>query len=200
MALYLVEDSSLIDIGNAIRQKINTTNNMSLIEMASAIRSINIDSGDSGNSGETTSPTTFIAEQVHVNSASQGTYVTLLNNNSFISNNYNNTNLFVGLIANNLDSIDESTYSMNYQWVSMFSCNKVLTLGTSDSWYGMGIYLMLGKGYSYPSTLEIPYSLTDTSNTNYSFLNVTSNGDVRVYICGYDVLASGDYTVIAGIM
>lgn len=198
MALYLVEDSSLIDIGNAIRQKINTTNNMSLAEMASAIRSIN--SGDSGNSGGTTSPITFIAEQVHINSVSQGTYVALLNSNSFIANNYNNTNLFVGLIANNLNSIDTNTYSMNYQWVSMFACNKVLTPNTDDSWYGMGIYLMLGKGYSYPSTLEIPYSLTNSSNTNYSFLNVTSDGDIRVYICGYDVLASGDYTVIAGIM
>ena len=104
------------------------------------------------------------------------------------------------MIANNLDEVDSNTYSNCYQWTTMFASNKVMTINTDDIWYGIGIYLMLGKSYAYPSTLQIPYSLNDTSNTNYSYLNVTSNGDIKVYICNYDVLASGDYTIVAGLL
>lgn len=201
MAYYLIKDSTLTNIGNVIREKTGGTNFMTPSEMVTAIRSINANnnSGDdtSGDSGE--APIKFISEQAHVDSTSQSTFVTLLTNNSFIAENYNNANLFVALIANNLDEIDSNTYSSCYQWTAMFSSNKMMTANVDDIWYGMGIYLMLGKSYAYPSTLQIPYSLNDTSNTNYSYLNVTSNGDIKVYICNYDVLASGDYIVVAGL-
>ena len=194
MAHYLIDGSTLTDIGNAVREKTGRTNTMSPSEMASAIRSI------SGSSDSTTSePIKYISEQVHVSSTSQNNFVTLLSGNSFIAENYNNTNLFVVLTANKLDEVDTNTYSTCYQWVTMFAGNKTMTVNSDDIWYGMGIYLMLGKGYSYPSTLEIPYSLNNASNTNYSYLNTTANGDIRVYICNYDVLVSGDYTVVAGL-
>lgn len=194
MAEYLIQDSTLADIGNAIREKTGLTNTMSPLTMASAIRSININGGSTGESS-----INLISEQVHIDSTTQGAFVTLLSSNSFIAQNYNNPNLFIILIADNLDEISSSTYSNCYQWTAMFSSNKVLTYSTDDVWYGMGIYLMLGKSYSYPSVLQIPYSLNDSSNTNYSYLNVTNSGDLRAYICSYDVLASGDYTVVAGL-
>ena len=197
MAQYLIEESTLTDIGNAIREKTGKTNAMSPSAMANAIRGINADT----NSGSSPSDGTinFISEQIHIDSTTQGNFVTLLSNNSFVSENYNNQNLFVLLTPNNLDAVDGSVYSSAYQLTTMFSGNKSITSSEDDIWYGMGVYLMLGKSYSYPSTLEIPYSLNDTSNTNYSYLNVTSDGNVRAYICGYDVIASGDYTLSIGL-
>lgn len=197
MAQYLIEESTLTDIGNAIREKTGKTNVMSPSAMANAIRDISTDTNNgSSSSGGSIN---FISEQIHIDSTTQGDFVTLLSNNSFVSENYNNQNLFVLLTPNNLDTVDSNTYSSAYQWTTMFSGNKSMTSSEDDVWYGMGIYLMLGKNYSYPSTLEIPYSLNDTSNTNYSYLNVTSNGNVRAYICGYDVIASGDYTLSIGL-
>lgn len=200
MAYYLIEDSTLIDIGNAVREKTGKTNTMTPSEMANAIRNINTGS-NSGSDGDSTEETliNYISKPVHIDSISQGAFVTLVSGNSFIANNYNSPNLFVGLIANNLDSINSGSYSNCYQWTSMFASNKAMTANSSDSWYGVGIYSMVGKSQSYSSTLQIPYSLNNTSNTNYSFLNTTSNGDIRIYICSYDVLASGDYIVVAGL-
>ena len=198
MAYYLIEDTTLSNIGDAIREKTGRTDTMSPSTMASVIRSINIGNNSEGDSVEET-PVNLISEQIHIDSTSQNTFVTLLSENSFIAENYNKTNLFVVLTANNLDEINSSTYSSCYQWTSMFASNKVMTANTDDIWYGMGVYIMLGKSYFYPSTLQIPYSLNDDSNTNYSYLNTTADGNIRVYICNYDVLASGDYTVIAGL-
>lgn len=106
------------------------------------------------------------------------------------------------ITPDNLDAIDTDTYSNAYQWTTMIASNKPMVVPEDESytWYGVGIYLMTGKSYAYPSTLEIPYSLNNTDNTNYSYLNVTENGDVRVYICNYDVLASGQYTVTIGLL
>lgn len=199
MSYYLIDDSTLVNIGDAIREKTGKTNQMTPSAMANAIRNINVgDNSGSGSVEETV--VSFISEQVHVDSTSQSTFVTLLNDNSFIAQNYNNENLFVGLIANNLDTVDSNTYSSCYQWTAMFASNKTMTTNTDDVWYGVGIYLMLGKSYAYPSTLQIPYSLNNTSNTNYSYLNTTSDGDIRAYICNYDVLASGDYIIVAGLL
>ena len=198
MAYYLIEDTTLSNIGDAIREKTGRTDTMSPSTMASVIRSINIGNDSEGDSVEET-PVNFISEQIHIDSTSQNTFVTLLSENSFVAENYNKTNLFVVLTANNLDEINSSTYSNCYQWTTMFASNKVMTANTDDIWYGMGVYIMLGKSYSYSSTLQIPYSLNDDSNTNYSYLNTTADGNIRVYICNYDVLASGDYTVVAGL-
>lgn len=197
MTQYLIEDSTLTDIGDAIREKTGKTNTMTPSAMASAIRGISTDTNSGSSSSDGT--TNFISEQIHINTTTQGAFVTLLSNNSFVSENYNNPNLFVLLTPNNLDAVDGSAYSSAYQWTTMFAGNKSMTASENDIWYGMGIYLMLGKSYSYPSTLEIPYSLNDTSNTNYSYLNTTSEGNVRVYICSYDVIASGDYTLSIGL-
>lgn len=60
--------------------------------------------------------------------------------------------------------------------------------------------MMLGKGYAYPSTLNIPYGLNDDTQTNYSYLNVNSNGDVRMFLHQYDVLAAGTYTLTIGLI
>ena len=57
---------------------------------------------------------------------------------------------------------------------------------------------MLGKGYTYPSTLYIPYSNLDTSNQNYSGFNVTQGGNVSMWVCNYDVLGPGVYRILLG--
>lgn len=196
MSFYLIEDTTLVNIGDAIREKTGRTDAMLPSEMATAIRSI---SSTGGGSTEET-PLNFLSQQVHVDTTTQGGFVTLLSGNSFISENYNNTNLFIALTPKTLDEVDANAYSMSYQWTTMFAGNRAMTVNSDDTWYGMGIYLMLGKGSSFPSTLEIPYSLNDTSNTNYSYLNATAEGNIRVYICNYDVLASGDYLLIAGLL
>lgn len=196
MSYYLIEDTTLVSIGDAIREKTGRTDAMLPSEMATAIRSI---SSTGGGSTEET-PLNFLSQQVHVDTTTQGGFVTLLSGNSFISENYNNTNLFIALMPKELDEVDANTYSMSYQWMTMFAGNKTMTMNAEDTWYGMGIYLMLGKGSAFPSTLEIPYPLNDTSNTNYSYLNATAEGNIRVYVCNYDVLASGDYFLIAGLL
>lgn len=198
MTYYLIEDATLTDIGDAIREKTGRTNTMSPSAMASAIRSIS-NTSDSGGSTEETA-VNFLSQQIHIDTITQGAFVTLLSGNSFVAENYNNSNLFVLLTPISLDELDGNNYPSSYQWTTMFAGNKPMTTNVDDIWYGAGIYLMLGKGYAYPSTLQIPYSLNDSSNTNYSYLNVTADGDVRVYICSYDVLASGDYTLTAGLL
>lgn len=198
MAYYLIEDSTLTDIGNAIREKTGKTNMMSPSVMANEIRNINNSNDGSGSAEEAT--VNLISQQIHINSIIQGSFVTLLSGNAFVSENYNKSNLFIILTPNSLDEISSDDYSSNYQWTSMFATNSSITANEDDVWYGAGVYLMLGKGYSYPSTLEIPYSLNDTSHTNYSYLNATADGDIRAYICGYDVLASGDYTLAVGLL
>ena len=192
MAYQLIQEESLQNIGNAIRSKTGTTEKLSPAQMATAILSIS-------SSGGVTDSVNFISEQVHVDAATQGDFVTLLSGNSFVVNNYNANNLFVIITPDNLDAVDTNQYT-GYQWTCMFSGNENRSGTEDDIWYGMGIYLMLGKEYSYPSTLEIPYSLNDTANTNYSYLNATADGDIRVYICSYDVIASGDYTVSVGLL
>lgn len=190
MAYQLIQEKSLENIGNAIRAKTGSTAKMSPAQMAAAIASISSAAGDSAN---------FISEQAHVDTTAQGAFVTLLSGNSFVAQHYNDSNLFVIITPDNLDAVDTNSYQ-GYQWTCMFSGNENRSGTEDDIWYGMGIYLMLGKGYSYPSTLEIPYSLNDTASNNYSYINCTSNGDVRVYICSYDVIASGDYTVSVGLL
>lgn len=193
MAYYLIQEESLENIGNAIRAKTDSIAKMSPAQMAAAIASIPSSGGGS------TNPTNFISEQVHIDTTTQGAFVTLLSGNSFVAQYYNANNLFVIITPDSLDSVDINQYQ-GYQWTCMFSGNENRSVLEDDAWYGMGIYLMLGKGYSYPATLEIPYSLNDTTNSNYSYINCTSSGDVRVYICNYDVIASGDYTVSVGLL
>lgn len=190
MAYQLIQEESLENIGNAIRAKTGSTTKMSPAQMVAAIASISSAAGDSAN---------FISEQVHIDTTTQGAFVTLLSANQFVAQNYNASNLFVIITPDSLDSVDTNSYQ-GYQWTCMFSGNENRCGSEDDVWYGMGIYLMLGKGYSYPSTLEIPYPLNDTTNSNYSYINCTSDGDVRVYICSYDVIASGDYTVSVGLL
>lgn len=194
MAQYLIQDTTLQNIANAIRSKNNSSAAMTPDQMTTAIQALSI-----GNSGSSTS-NNFASIQAHVDAHTTGAFVTLISNNEFIRNNYNNSNLFVIITPNNIDAIDGSAYSSTYCWTCMFAGNKNISTSTENIWYGMGIYMMLGKGYSYPSTLEISCSLNDTSSTNRSYINANSNGDIRVYICGYDVIASGDYTVTFGLL
>lgn len=197
MAQYLIQDTTLQNMANAIRSKNNSSAAMTPNQMITAIQALSI-----GNSGSSTPETAnnFASIQAHVDTHTAGAFVTLISNNEFIRNNYNNPNLFIIITPDNVDAIDGSNYSSAYCWTCMFAGNKNMSTSTDDIWYGIGIYMMLGKGYSYPSTLEIPYSLNDTSSTNYSYINANSNGDIRVYICSYDVIASGDYTVTFGLL
>lgn len=193
----LVQENTMTELADAIRSKNGSTAKMTPSQMVSAIQALPI--GDGGNSTpEVTN--NFASIQTHIDAHTAGAFVTLISNNEFIRNNYNNPNLFIIITPNNVDAIDGSAYSSAYCWTCMFAGNKNMNTSTEDIWYGMGIYMMLGKGYSYPSTFEIPYSLNDTSNTNYSYINANSNGDIRVYICGYDVIASGSYTVTFGLL
>ena len=194
---YLVQENTMTELADAIRNKNGSTAKMTPNQMVSAIQALSI--GDGGSSTpETTN--NFASIQTHIDAHTAGAFVTLISNNEFIRNNYNNSNLFIIITPNNVDAIDGSAYSSAYCWTCMFAGNKNMSTSTEDIWYGMGIYMMLGKGYAYPSTLEIPYSLNDTSSTNYSYINANSNGDIRVYICSYDVIASGDYTVTFGLL
>lgn len=77
----------------------------------------------------------------------------------------------------------------------MFAGNKELSMIDGYTWYGCGIYLMSGKSYSYPSSMEIPYPLTESSTSNYSYISIDENGNVRLYICSYDIIAGGTYNV-----
>lgn len=198
MAQYLIQDTTLQNMANAIRSKNNSSAAMTPNQMIAAIQALSI--GNGGSSTPETTANNFASIQVHVDAHTAGAFVTLISNNEFIRNNYNNPNLFIIITPDNVDAIDGSNYSSAYCWTCMFAGNKNMSTATDDIWYGMGIYMMLGKGYSYPSTLEIPYSLNDASNTNYSYINANSNGDIRVYICSYDVIASGDYTVTFGLL
>lgn len=193
----LVQENTMTELADAIRSKNGSTAKMTPGQMISAIQALSIGEGG-GSTPEVTS--NFASIQVHVDAHTSGAFVTLISNNEFIQNNYNNPNLFIIVTPDNVDAIDGSSYSSVYCWTCMFAGNKNMNTSTDDIWYGMGIYMMLGKGYAYPSTLEIPYSLNDTSSTNYSYLNANSNGDIRVYICSYDVIASGDYTVTFGLL
>ena len=191
---YLVQENTMTELADAIRSKNGSTARMTPSQMISAIQALSV-----GNGGSSTS-NNFTSIQVHVDAHTAGAFVTLVSNNEFIQNNYNNPNLFIIITPDNVDAVDGSAYSSAYCWTCMFAGNKNMNTSTDDIWYGMGIYMMLGKEYSYPSTLEIPYSLNDTSNTNYSYINANSDGDIRVYICSYDVIASGDYTVTFGLL
>lgn len=190
---YLVQENTMIELADAIRNKNGSTARMTPAQMVAAIASIPSAGGGSTNSSN------FISEQAHISTTTQGAFVTLLSENQFVAQHYNDNNLFVIITPDNLDSVDTNQYQ-GYQWTCIFSGNENRSGSEDDIWYGMGIYLMLGKGYSYPATLEIPYSLNDTTNSNYSYINCTSNGDVRIYICSYDVIASGDYTVSVGLL
>ena len=194
---YLIQENTMIGLADAIRNKNGSTAQMTPSQMISAIHAL-----PTGNGGDSTPEATsnFASIQTHIDAHTSGAFVTLISNNEFIRNNYNNSNLFIIITPSNVDAIDGSAYSSAYCWTCMFAGNKNISTSTEDIWYGMGVYMMLGKGYSYPSTLEIPYSLNDTSNTNYSYINANSNGDIRVYICSYDVIASGDYTVTFGLL
>lgn len=194
---YLIQENTMIELADAIRNKSGSTARMTPNQMISAVQALSI--GDSGSSTPETA-NNFASIQTHIDAHTAGAFVTLISNNEFIRNNYNNPNLFIIITPNNVDAIDGSAYSSAYCWTCMFAGNKNMSTSTDDIWYGMGIYMMLGKGYSYPSTLEIPYSLNDTSSTNYSYINANSNGDIRVYICSYDVIASGNYTVTFGLL
>lgn len=194
MAEYLIQDTTLQSMADAIRSKNNSSATMTPDQMITAIQALPV-----GNSGSSTS-NNFTSIQAHIDAHTTGAFVTLVSNNEFIQNNYNNSNLFIIITPNNVDAIDGSAYSSTYCWTCMFAGNKNMTTSTENIWYGMGIYMMLGKGVSYPSTLEISHSLNDTSSTNYSYINASSNGDIRVYICSYDVIASGDYTVTFGLL
>lgn len=198
MAEYIIQETTLKNIADAIRIKTGNSNQLSPSQMVSEISSIS--TSQNGDSSE--SNIFYMSEQTTVNEPSQGTFVTLISNNSEIATNWNNQNLFVAVSPNSLEAIDSSVYSGCYQWTFMMASNKQLTFSDSESdiWYGVGTYLMTGKSYAYPSTLEVPYNLNNASNTNYSYLNVTENGDVRIYICGYDVLAAGQYTVTVGLL
>ena len=191
---YLVQENTMTELADAIRNKNGSTARMTPSQMISAIQALSVGNGESSTSNN------FASIQAHVDAHTAGAFVTLVSNNEFIQNNYNNPNLFIIITPDNVDAIDESNYSSAYCWTCMFAGNKNMSTSTDDIWYGMGIYMMLGKGYSYPSTLEIPYSLNDTSSSNYSYINANSNGDIRVYICSYDVIASGDYTVTFGLL
>lgn len=199
MSEYLIQDATLTNIADAIRTKTGGTATLTPSQMASAILSISTSTGGGSSSD---SNVFYISKQVTVEQVTQGNFVTLISGNSQIAANWNNPNLFVMITPDNLDAIDIDTYSNAYQWTTMIASNKPMVVPEDESytWYGVGIYLMTGKSYTYPSTLEIPYSLNNTDNTNYSYLNVTENGDVRVYICSYDVLASGQYTVTIGLL
>lgn len=193
----LVQENTMTELADAIRSKNGSTAKMTPSQMISAIQALSI--GDGGNSTpEVTN--NFASIQTHIDAHTSGAFITLISNNEIIRNNYNNPNLFIIITPNNVDAIDGSAYSSAYCWTCMFAGNKNISTSTEDIWYGMGIYMMLGKGYAYPSTLEIRYSLNDTSSTNYSYINANSNGDIRIYICSYDVIASGDYTVTFGLL
>ena len=194
---YLIQENTMIGLADAIRNKNGSTAKMTPNQMISAIQALSIENGGNSTPEVTNN---FASIQARIDAHTAGAFVTLISNNEFIRNNYNNPNLFIIITPNNIDAIDGSTYSSAYCWTCMFAGNKNMNTSTDDIWYGMGIYMMLGKGYSYPSTLAIPYSLNDTSNTNYSYINANSNGDIRVYICSYDVIASGDYTVTFGLL
>lgn len=190
---YLIQENTMTELADAIRNKSGSTAKMTPSQMITAIQALSI-----GNGGSSTQ-NNFTSVQAHVDAHTAGAFVTLVSNNEFIRNNYNDPNLFIIITPDNVDAIG-SAYSSAYCWTCMFAGNKNMTTSTDDIWYGMGIYMMLGKGYAYPSTLEIPYSLNDASNTNYSYINANSNGDIRMYICNYDVIASGDYTVTFGLL
>ena len=194
---YLIQENTMTELADAIRSKNGSTAKMTPNQMVTAIEALSV-----GNGGSSTPEVTnnFASIQARIDAHTAGAFVTLISNNEFIRNNYNNPNLFIIITPNNVDVIDGSAYSSAYCWTCMFAGNKNMNTSTDDIWYGMGIYMMLGKGYSYPSTLEIPYSLNDTSNTNYSYINANSNGDIRIYICSYDVIASGNYTVTFGLL
>ena len=194
---YLIQENTMIELADAIRNKNGSTAKMTPSQMITAIQALSIGNGGSSAPEATNN---FASIQAHVDAHTAGAFVTLISNNEFIRNNYNNPNLFIIITPDNVDAIDGSGYSSAYCWTCMFAGNKNMSTSTDDIWYGMGIYMMLGKGYAYPSTLEIPYSLNDASNTNYSYINANSNGDIRVYICSYDVIASGDYTVTFGLL
>lgn len=194
---YLVQENTMTELADAIRSKNGSTAKMTPSQMVAAIQALSIGSGGSSTPEVTNN---FVSIQAHVDAHTAGAFVTLVSNNEFIRNNYNNPNLFIIITPDNVDAIDGSAYSSAYCWTCMFAGNKNMTTSADDIWYGMGIYMILGKGYTYPSTLEIPYSLNDTSNTNYSYINANSNGDIRMYICSYDVIASGDYTVTFGLL
>lgn len=198
MTEYIIKEETLINIADAIRSKTGNSNRLSPIQMASEISSIS--TSQNGSSSE--SNIFYVSEQATVNESCQGTFVTLISGNSQIAEKWNNPNLFVVMSPNSLEAIDSNTYSGCYQWTFMMASNKQLIVSGSDSdiWYGVGIYLMTGKSYTYPSTLEVPYNLNNTNNTNYSYLNVTESGDVRIYICNYDVLSAGQYTVTVGLL
>lgn len=198
MTEYIIKEETLINIADAIRSKTGNSNRLSPLQMVSEISSIST----SQNESSSESNVFYISEQTTVNEPCQGTFATLISGNSQIAANWNNPNLFVMISPNSLEAIDTNTYSGCYQWTFMTASNKQLVISDSESdiWYGVGIYLMTGKSYAYPSTLEIPYNLNNTSNTNYSYINVTDNGDVRVYICSYDVLSAGQYTVTVGLL
>lgn len=194
---YLIQENTMTELADAIRSKNGSTAKMTPSQMVAAIQALSIGSGGSSTPEVTNN---FASIQAHVDAHTAGAFVTLVSNNEFIRNNYNNPNLFIIITPDNVDAIDGSAYSSAYCWTCMFAGNKSMTTSADDIWYGMGIYMILGKGYTYPSTLEIPYSLNDTSNTNYSYINANSNGDIRMYICSYDVIASGDYTVTFGLL
>lgn len=194
---YLVQENTMIELADAIRSKNGSTAKMTPSQMVDAIQALSVGNGENSTPEVTNN---FASIQVHINAHTAGTFITLISNNEFIRNNYNNPNLFIIITPNNVDAIDGSNYSSAYCWTCMFAGNKNISTSTENIWYGMGIYMMLGKGYSYPSTLEIPCSLNDTSNTNHSYINANGNGDIRIYICSYDVIASGDYTVTFGLL
>lgn len=198
MGKYVIQDTTLTNIANAIRSKTGSSGMLTPTQMATEILAIS----SSGGGSSPGSDVFFISEQVTIEGFTRGGFVTLLSGNAQIASKWNEQNLFVILSPNSMEAVDTSTYSGCYQWTFMAASNKALVPADSgsDVWYGAGIYLMTGKSYSYPSTLEIPYNLNNTNNTNYSYLNVTETGDVRAYICNYDVLAAGQYTVTVGLI
>ena len=82
MAYQLIQEESLENIGNAIRAKTGSTAKMSPAQMAAAIAFI------SSSGGGSTNPANFISEQAHIDTTTQGAFVTLLSGNSFVAQHY----------------------------------------------------------------------------------------------------------------
>ena len=106
MAQYLIQDTTLQNMANAIRSKNNSSAAMTPNEMIAAIQALSV-----GNGGSSTPEATnnFASIQAHVDAHTAGAFVTLVSNNEFIRNNYNDPNLFIIITPDN-------SYWQLYSW------------------------------------------------------------------------------------
>lgn len=122
MAQYLIQDTTLQNMANAIRSKNNSSVVMTPNQMIVTIQALSV--GNNGSSAPE-AINNFASIQVHVDAHTTGAFVTLVSNNEFIQNNYNNPNLFIIITPDNVDAIDGSAYSSAYCWTCMFAVIKI---------------------------------------------------------------------------